>query len=101
MEYYLPIEIVRIIYEYDSTYNEIFNKSINLIKNKKTLPFWCITWKMRSINDNNIIRSSGYGKSNMHYYRCNDICNHNNRNRNLRVSGYNIYYYPRFICDGI
>ena len=98
MDYYLPIEIVRIIYDYDSTYCEIFNKSLNLIKNKKNLPFWNIAWKITNERGNLI--STGYGKTCTNYYICNDLCNNYNKDRTTRVMGCKICHYPRFICDG-
>lgn len=92
MDYYFPIEIIRIIYEYDATYNEVFQKSLDLIRNHKTLPFWCITYHMRHCKS-----LTGYGKSYMNYAQCNVMCH----SLNKPYSGVSsAVHYPRFICDG-
>ena len=98
MDYHFPNKIVRKIYEYDSSYINIFNKSLNEIKNKKKyLPYWNISWKI--IDDRKNLISSGYGKTFTNYYKCNDMCNIYNRTQ--RITGCKIYHYPRFIGDGM
>jgi hypothetical protein len=92
-----PIEILRIIYQYDSTYHEIFNKSLTLIKNNHSLPFWGIHWQV--VQYNSIITSSGSGKYYMDYYEAseNSAC----LNKDNMYFESVISHKPLFIGDGI
>jgi len=85
--YSLPKNIIELIYSYDSTYHNIYNK----IKNEfhKLTPYWKVT---NDVLESNYYYSHSISEYKLNYYKANEIKNMWNKNIIVKLIKENPYY---------